>query len=113
MNVPSINETLSTQAFYVLLALTDKRLHGYGIRDQAAHDSYGSVVMATGTVYGLLKRMCLARLVNRNDDLEENGKMIARYELTSMGKSVLKMEVERLETISKYARYKLSTMTKL
>jgi len=50
MNIPTVDETMSPQVFYILLALTDKTLHGYGIREQVAYDSASNVVMATGTV---------------------------------------------------------------
>jgi|GEM_PF-2252602 len=57
MTTPTLNSTLGANAFYALLAVVDRPLHGYGIRDQIAYDSKGQLVPATGTVYITLKRL--------------------------------------------------------
>ena len=49
MEVPSLNATLSTVSFYILLAVADRPLHAYGIRDQIAYDSSSELIVATGT----------------------------------------------------------------
>ena len=39
MKITSFKGILSTTEFYILLAVADKTLHGYGIRDQIIQDS--------------------------------------------------------------------------
>jgi DNA-binding PadR family transcriptional regulator len=107
MKIPTVNETISPQVFYILLALTDKTLHGYGIRDQVAHDSRGSVVMAPGTVYILLKRMLVKGWVKRLD-AGDSAKITARYELTRSGNIKFEGEAARMREVAEHVRYKLT-----
>jgi len=108
MNIPTTDSTMSSQEFYTLLALTDKTLHGYGVREQVAYDSGSSVVMATGTVYGLLKRLTREGLVRRVRGDEGPRGIVYRYALTGFGEKCLKDEVKRLEYVTRHARYKFS-----
>ncbi len=109
MDIPSVDETLSAQQFYILLALTDKTLHGYGIRGQVAYDSRGTVVMAPGTAYTLLKRMLAKGLVEQVDAIDGRAKVTRRYRLTSYGRTRLEGEAKRLREIAEHARYKLAS----
>jgi len=112
MEIPTINETMSPQVFYILLALTDKTLHGYGIRDQVAHDSRGTVVMATGTVYILLKRLVLKGWI-AGVAAVDRPKVTSRYELTALGWRNLEVEVRRIQEVAEIARYKMTGRIKL
>ncbi len=101
-------KTISPQVFYILLSLTDKTLHGYGIRDQVAHDSRGNVIMATGTVYILLKRMVIKGWVRQVMPDDDRPKITSRYELTKSGRLKLIGEVDRIREVAEIARYKLT-----
>ena len=48
---------MSEATYYVLAALLDERLHGYGIIKKASALSGGSVTLTTGTLYGALDRL--------------------------------------------------------
>ncbi len=99
----TLNTTLTTQAFYVLLALTERPLHGYGVRDQIARDSGSRLILAPGTIYGILRRLNKAALVERLEGPQP------RYHLTDRGRLHLNDEARRLEHAVIDARQKLGT----
>jgi DNA-binding PadR family transcriptional regulator len=101
----TLNTTLTTQAFYVLLALTERPLHGYGIVEQAAIDSQSRIIMAPGTIYGILKRLANDKLVLRLDG------RYPRYQLTQAGRNRLNAEAGRLKHAALDAQRKLGTFT--
>jgi DNA-binding PadR family transcriptional regulator len=103
----TLNNTLTTHEFYVLLALTTKTLHGYGVRDQVAHDSESSLIMAPGTTYALLKRLVGKSLIERVDTPDRSD-IACRYRITELGRRMLKSEITRLERVTKHAQYKLA-----
>jgi len=107
MQVPTFSVTMSPQSFYILLALTDKSLHGYGIRDEVAHISRSTVVMAPGTVYVLLKRLISRGWIERVP-ANDRPKIAARYELTTQGRRRLMLEAARVQELADLARYKLT-----
>jgi hypothetical protein len=80
MRVSTLNTTLTNQELYALLALSNKTLHGYGVRDQIAADSEGTLGRATISHW---------------------------YRLASAGRQRLASEITRLERVIKHARYKL------
>ena len=102
----TLNTTLTTNEFYVLLALADKNLHGYGIRDQIAHDSDSILVLAPGAMYPLLGRLLKKNLVQRLE-VDDSILISARYRLTEFGRRTLKREITRLERAISHAHYKL------
>lgn len=107
MSVATLNDTLSTQAFYVLLAIMDKTLYGYAVCDQIAHDSESRVILATGTVYTVLKRLVAQGLVERIDARGEKGGITYRYRITARGTERLKAEIARMQRSIADVRYKL------
>jgi len=107
-SIPTLNTTLTTPALYVLLALTDKTLHGYGIRSQVADDSEGQVILAMGTVYPLLDRLVKQRLIERIEASNTRRNVACRYRITGWGRKELAREVRRLERMAVQMRYKLT-----
>src|SRR6185295_20275119 len=90
---------LSSATFHILLALADGELHGYAIMK--------SVRLGPGTLYGALKRLLEARLVEEAGERADEGDERRRYyRLTSLGVSVTRAEVERLDAIVRAARRK-------
>jgi DNA-binding PadR family transcriptional regulator len=106
----TLNLTLTPHQFYVLLALTDKNLHAYGIRNQVAYDSGGTLTIATGTLYHLLRRLVLEGLIQSIELTPGNdrgGTIYARYTLTNYGRYRLESEIKRLEHAAAQAHLKL------
>jgi DNA-binding PadR family transcriptional regulator len=93
------NSPLSSAAQYILLALADRDLHGYGIIQEIREFSEGSYAIGPGTLYDNLKKLMNAGLVadapraaNKEDDRRF-------YRITLDGRKVLAVEMARLENL--------------
>ncbi len=99
--VPS-TPPLTPAVFHILLALSNGERHGYGIMKQVEADSQGKVSMGAGTLYGSLKRMLDAGLVEESDkrvdpDMDDERRIY--YQLTGVGARALAAELERYKRI--------------
>ena len=56
-------EPLTPAVFHILLSLVDGEKHGYGIMQEVAARTGNALIMGPGTLYGTLKRMLAAGLV--------------------------------------------------
>ncbi len=96
------NPPLTPAVFYILLALSGRERHGYGIMKQVEADSQGKVAMGPGTLYGSLKRMLEAGLVSESDkrvDPEMDDQRRIYYRMTGIGAQALAAELERYRHI--------------
>src|SRR5699024_483696 len=85
---------LSETMHYILLALREP-LHGYAVMQKIEKVSNGTVILAAGTLYGAIENL------NKHGWIEPVGNSGRRkiYMITAEGKSILKMEQERLAHI--------------
>lgn len=93
---------LTPAVFHILLALSRGERHGYGIMKQVEVDSQGKVTMGPGTLYGSLKRMLDAGLVEESDkrvDPEMDDERRIYYQITGVGVKALEAELERYQRI--------------
>jgi len=93
---------LTPAVFHILLALSTGERHGYGIMKQVEADSQGRVTMGPGTLYGSLKRMLDAGLVQESDkriDPEMDDERRIYYQITGIGAEALTAELERYKRI--------------
>lgn len=93
---------LTPAVFHILLALSAGERHGYGIMKQVESDSRGRVKMGAGTLYGSLKRMLAAGLVQETDQRVDSALDDERriyYKITASGKRALSAELERYRHI--------------
>ena len=100
---------LTPAVFNILLALADGEKHGYGIMQEVEGNTKGQVLMGPGTLYGSIKRMLQADLIEESDeraDPEMDDERRKYYKLTSLGRRTLRMEAERLAAQVKIARAK-------
>lgn len=100
---------LSEQAFFVLLALVDGERHGYGIMRDVEERTNGAMKLGAGTLYGLLKRLLAAGIVDETaerPDPELDDQRRRYYRLTAFGAAVLAAETRRLEELIRAARPK-------
>ena len=100
---------LTPAVFNILLALADGEKHGYGIMQEVEVNTKGQVLMGPGTLYGSIKRMLQAGLIEESDDRadpELDDQRRRYYRLTSLGKRTLQMEAERLAAQVRLARKK-------
>jgi len=106
--------SLTPAVFHILLALSGEELHGYGIMKQVQEDSQGKVKMGAGTLYGSLKRMLDADLIQESDkrvDAELGDERRIYYQITGLGKKALSDELERFNGIVSLAQ-KLNLLPK-
>ncbi len=100
---------LTPAVFHILLALADGEKHGYAIMKEVDDSTEGTVTMGPGTLYGSIKRMLKAGLIQESDerpDPELDDSRRRYYELTGYGRRVLEAEVERLAQAVRLARRK-------
>ena len=95
--------------FHILLALAGGDLHGYAIMKDVAERSDGSVRLGPGTLYGALRRLLEAGLVEESGDRadpERDDERRRYYRLTPLGLAVARAEAGRLDVILRAARRK-------
>ena len=95
---------LTHVVYHVLLSLARESRHGYGIIKDVEKRTGGRLVLEAGTLYAAIKRV-------RDDGLIEEGAAPSGtdarrryYELTPLGKRVLRAESERLAELVEMAR---------
>ena len=100
---------LTPAVLHILLALSTQERHGYGIMKQVEQDSKGKVTMGPGTLYGSLKRMLEAGLVEEGTkrlDPALDDKRRIYYRITEPGKKALAGELERYRHLLSLAQDK-------
>jgi DNA-binding PadR family transcriptional regulator len=102
---------LTPAVFHILLALADRERHGYGIMLEVEHNTDGELKMGPGTLYGTIKRMRDAVLIEESDtrpDPELDDERRRYYRLTPYGRQVLRAETSRLDRLVRVAQAKQS-----
>ena len=110
-NAPDPGEMLplTPAVFHILLALADGERHGYGIMKEVERHTQGQVNMGPGTLYGSIKRMLAAGLIEETDNRPDpalDEKRRRYYRLTGFGQRVLAAEAERLARAVQVAQAK-------
>ena len=94
---------------HILLALADQDRHGYAIMQEVERLTGGSVRMGPGTLYGTIKRMIAAGLIEEADerpDPEMDDERRRYYRATTLGRDVLAAETTRMAGLVDAARAK-------
>ena len=87
---------MSEATYYVLAALLEERLHGYGIIKRIEQLSGGSARLTTGTLYGALDRLTAQRLVEPAGEEQVEGRLRRYYRITDDGAEAVRAEAERM-----------------
>ncbi|HTS31141.1 MAG TPA: helix-turn-helix transcriptional regulator [Bryobacteraceae bacterium] len=90
---------LTPPVFHILLALADEERHGYGIMQDVARQTDDALQLGPGTLYGCLKRMLAAGLVEESEERPDPALDDQRrryYRMTELGQSVVRAEAQRL-----------------
>ncbi len=104
--VPTDMLPLPVAQLHILLALAGGEKHGYAIMREVEVLTEGAVKMGPGTLYGTIKRMLKAELVEETDerpDPELDDERRRYYRLTGLGAQVLDAEVARMEQLTRTA----------
>ena len=94
---------------HILLALADGEKHGYAVMSEVERMTDGEVSMGPGTLYGAIKRMLNADLIEESDnrpDPELDDERRRYYRVTGYGARVLTAELARLEQLVRAAEAK-------
>jgi DNA-binding PadR family transcriptional regulator len=100
---------LTPAVFHILLALADRERHGYGIMQEIAGRTQGTVHMGPGTLYGSIKRLLadgLIAVAAERPDPDQDDERRRYYRLTDFGRRVMQAEAQRLEQLVQVARAK-------
>jgi DNA-binding PadR family transcriptional regulator len=92
---------LTPAMFHVLLCLAEGDRHGYRILKVVAERTAGRVVLSTGTLYGIIKRLIDDGLAV---EVAADGDRRRAYRLTPFGRRVAAAEAARLEALVAGAR---------
>ncbi len=110
MPAPKELSPLTPPVFHILLALADEERHGYGIMQDVARQTGDALQLGPGTLYGCLKRMLAAGLVEESDerpDPELDDERRRYYRMTALGRSTVRAEAGRLAGAVAAAKAKL------
>jgi len=101
---------LTETILFILLSLAPSPSHGYAIIKDVLKLSQERVHLSTGTLYGALARLLEQGWIERVEgkDPDETGRPRKEYELTSLGHSILKAEVERMSNLVKLANLRVA-----
>lgn len=93
---------LSPAVLAILLSLAEGDKHGYAMMKDARAPRGGGIAMGPGTLYGSIDRMMRDGLVEESDQQDDERRRY--YRLTSHGRTVLAIEVGRLDAAVSTAR---------
>lgn len=100
---------LTEAVFYILLSLYSP-LHGYGIMQNVKELSHERVILGAGTLYGaigtLLEKNWIQSIPGEKDSRKKE------YQITELGKTVLKDEIARLEELAAHGKRITGGLTK-
>jgi DNA-binding PadR family transcriptional regulator len=100
---------LTPAIHHILLALADEERHGYGIMLEVGRLTGGTTKMGPGTLYGTLKRLLGAGLIEEADerpDPELDDERRRYYRISGLGSRVLSAETSRVSLLVSAARAK-------
>ena len=101
---PSDSLPLTPALFHVLLALADGEKHGYAILKEIEQRTSGQVVLSTGTLYGIIKRLLADGMIRESAAGSDERR--TAYRLTAFGRKVALAEAERLRELVAAAQAK-------
>ena len=105
---------LKTHWFHIMLSLAGGEQHGYGIMQEVLNRTTGKVRLWPATLYGSIKRLVEAGLIEESDERPAPELDDARrryYRLTALGRRVLDAECERLQELVRTIQVKRAMVT--
>ena len=93
---------LSPSDFQVLVLLSSRKLHGYGLVQASAEEFPAQPPLDVGTLYRIISRMLddrLIREVKAPDDTPDDRRVRRYYQATDSGRAVARAEAVRLRSL--------------
>ena len=107
---PAAQLPLTPVVLHMLLALAGERQgkHGYALAREVEDVSEGQIRMGPGTLYGSIQRMIDSGLIEESSSRRAANDDDRRryYRMTTLGRRVLELEIQRLRAIMAIARAK-------
>jgi len=100
---------LGAVAIQILLALSDRERHGLGIADEIEATTGGKMAPGPGTLYGAMKRLLEAGLVDEPAGTPKGESADPRrryYRITALGSRALELEARAMADVLQVARAK-------
>ncbi len=101
-------DRMTKRSLQILLSLADGPLHGYGIKQNIAHRTEGSVNLGSGTLYEGIQRLegwgWIEEVPRPAQEPTSGGPPRRFFALTPEGKQAMAEELARLDEIVQYAR---------
>jgi DNA-binding PadR family transcriptional regulator len=107
-NKTPANKPLTEPVLLTLLSLAEKPRHGYSLMKDIESLSNGRVRLSTGTLYGALRRLLQDLWIERFEQGDPSRDKQA-YRLTSVGRTQLHAELERMRQLTRAATSRLRT----
>jgi DNA-binding PadR family transcriptional regulator len=97
---------LPLASFHILVAVADRERHGYAIMQDVRARTGGELRLSPGTLYGSIKKMLGAGLIEELDQPDPDGHDVRRryYRITALGRRVAREESARLARLLRQAR---------
>lgn len=95
---------LTHVVYHVLLALSARPMHGYGIIKHVEEATSGRLELEAGTLYAAIRRLREDGILEEADRPAEADARRRYYALTPFGRRVLRAESERLSELVDMAR---------
>jgi len=98
---------LTTPVYHVLVALANDDQHGYAIIKTVARQTDDCVLLSSGTLYGIIKRLLADGLIvesARRPAAARDDERRRYYRITDFGRRVAIAEARRLEQMVSVAR---------
>lgn len=95
---------LPPAVLHILIALGDEEKHGYAVMQDVAARTEGKVRMSPGTLYGSMRKMLDAGLIEESFRADAGDERRRYYRVTRFGRAVAAAEAERLASLLRAAR---------
>jgi DNA-binding PadR family transcriptional regulator len=103
------NQPLTPAVFHILMALVEGEKHGYSIMKDVEKQTAGKIKLGPGTLYGSIKRMLIAGLIEESDERPDpvlDDERRRYYRMRDLGQRALIVESKRLDQAVSVARQK-------
>ena len=102
---------LTEPTYFILLSVSPKPKQGYAIMKDVKELNKSRVILSTGTLYGVLKRLLDQGWIVRLEEPNSNDAIRDRkvYKLSEHGQRALKDEIKRLQNLLVVAERRVLT----
>lgn len=94
-----MKDQLTDSVFYIMAGFTVPR-HGYAVMSLVEELTEGQVIIGPASLYTIIKKLMKEEYIELFDDSDSRRKV---YSLTSKGRDVLKVDIERRKKMVQFA----------